>query len=258
MNILAIAGTKIFSPPLLSFQEVEMEQLTRVLPWPRNKCSCGNEACTCEQNKPLLKKGELPHSKSQLLCECCENCKNVKGESKKRPGRKGNNDDDDDDGDDAKQGKQEDNPPALLEGPQTVCLRVKGMTCASCVSAIENYVGGQEGVSKVAIALLTEKAEIKYEADKISKEAVRDAINDLGFEAAIIEDDAAGGEGKVTLIVEGMTCSSCSGSIENVLKGTDGVISASVSHVTNLAKVFLFFSFGKIVYYPPPALTHLL
>ena len=203
----------------------------------------------------MLKKGELPHSKSQLLCECCENCKNVKGESKKMPGRKGNNDDD---GDDAKQGKQEDNPPALLEGPQTVCLRVKGMTCASCVSAIENYVGGQEGVSKVAIALLTEKAEIKYEADKISKEAVRDAINDLGFEAEIIEDAAAGGEGKVTLIVEGMTCSSCSGSIENVLKGTDGVISASVSHVTNLAKVFLFFSFGKIVYYPPPALTHLL
>ena len=187
----------------------------RVLPWPKKQCACGNEICACGQNKPLLKKGDLPRTKTELLCECCDSCKNVKGKRKIDT--------------------THDKPHVVLEGEQKVCLRVKGMTCASCVATIENYVGGQEGIKDITIALLTEKAEVTYDAGETTQEAVREAISGLGFEAEIIEVSV--GEGKVTLIVEGMTCSSCSGSIENVLQGTPGILSATVSHVTNQAKV---------------------
>ena len=116
-----------------------------------------------------------------------------------------------------------------------VCLRVKGMTCAACVSIIESYLGSKEGIRNVTIALLTEKAEVTYQEGTISREAIRDAVNDVGYEAEILEEVVQ--EGAVSLIVEGMTCGSCAGSIENVLKQHPGVITASVNHVTNLAKV---------------------
>jgi copper chaperone CopZ len=45
---------------------------------------------------------------------------------------------------------------------------VRGMTCASCVAIIENYVRTQEGVLEVSVGLLAEKAEVRFDKTKIS------------------------------------------------------------------------------------------
>jgi copper chaperone CopZ len=47
-------------------------------------------------------------------------------------------------------------------------FRVTGMTCASCVAIIENYLLSTDGVLDVSVALLQESATIKHNADIIS------------------------------------------------------------------------------------------
>eukprot|EP01102_Stenamoeba_stenopodia_P004386 TRINITY_DN14694_c0_g1_i1.p1 TRINITY_DN14694_c0_g1~~TRINITY_DN14694_c0_g1_i1.p1 ORF type:complete len:916 (-),score=240.84 TRINITY_DN14694_c0_g1_i1:44-2791(-) len=70
------------------------------------------------------------------------------------------------------------------EGPvaKTV-FSVKGMTCASCVSILENYVGGLEGVKKVTAILLSETARVEYDPSRLTPLQIKEAIEDVGFTA---------------------------------------------------------------------------
>jgi copper ion binding protein len=51
---------------------------------------------------------------------------------------------------------------AVLEvaEPGTLYLEIEGMTCASCVATIENYIGSLKGVDSVSVNLLTTKAKV--------------------------------------------------------------------------------------------------
>jgi Cu+-exporting ATPase len=111
-------------------------------------------------------------------------------------------------------------------------FRVQGMTCASCVSVIESYVGGLDGVASCVVALLQECATVKFDAARISAEQVRQAIEDVGFAAERLE---RGETNSCRLDVKGMTCASCVSMIESVLSTTrfvcrDGSGSSDVSH----------------------------
>jgi Cu+-exporting ATPase len=96
-------------------------------------------------------------------------------------------------------------------------FRVQGMTCASCVSVIESYVGGLDGVASCVVALLQECATVKFDAARISAEQVRQAIEDVGFAAERLEH---GETNSCRLDVKGMTCASCVSMIESVLSTT--------------------------------------
>ncbi len=140
------------------------------------------------------------------------------------------------------------------------------MTCASCVSAIENYLQGTEGVHSVTVALLTEKAEVVYDRHVldevshpslslyvtsrllspfhfvvtrlVSQDKVKAAIEDLGYEAQVLEQNT---QGIAHLVVEGMSCASCVGRIEEALRAKKGVREAVVNLVTGKAKVTTLF-----------------
>ncbi|KPP59948.1 copper-transporting ATPase 2-like, partial [Scleropages formosus] len=133
--------------------------------------------------------------------------------------------------------------PAAASGPtpqevnvQKCFLRVSGMTCASCVSNVERNLQKHKGVVSVLVALVAGQAEVKYDPRVLDAARIARLLEDLGFGAELIEDDAVT-QGKVDLTVTGMTCASCVHRIETRLSETRGVLEASVALVTSKASV---------------------
>uniref|UniRef100_A0A2I3LT16 Copper-transporting ATPase 2 n=1 Tax=Papio anubis TaxID=9555 RepID=A0A2I3LT16_PAPAN len=120
--------------------------------------------------------------------------------------------------------------------PQKCFLQIKGMTCASCVSNIERNLQKEAGVLSVLVALMAGKAEVKYDPEVIQPLEVAQLIQDLGFEAAVMED-SAGSDGNIELTITGMTCASCVHNIESKLTRTNGITYASVALATSKALV---------------------
>ncbi|CCH46291.1 Cu2+-exporting ATPase [Wickerhamomyces ciferrii] len=122
-------------------------------------------------------------------------------------------------------------------------LSVQGMTCGACTSAITSIIEPKAGVLKFDISLVTEEAVVKHN-DSITPEQLKEAIDDAGFDAEILETiELTKSLSKPTDLVEtivsikGMTCGACTSSITNVLNDIEGVVSADVSLVTEEAKI---------------------
>ncbi|XP_027251034.1 copper-transporting ATPase 2 isoform X1 [Cricetulus griseus] len=128
---------------------------------------------------------------------------------------------------------------SLLPGiaaPQKCFLQIRGMTCASCVSNIERSLQRHAGILSVLVALMSGKAEVKYNPEAIQPSRIAQLIQDLGFEATVMEDNTVS-EGDIELIILGMTCASCVHNIESKLTKTNGITYASVALATSKAHV---------------------
>merc|ERR1719285_1527633 len=66
-------------------------------------------------------------------------------------------------------------------------LHIGGMTCASCVVAIEKHVAEVEGVKSVLVALMAAKAEVEYDPAIVTPEKLVRIVTDLGFPSSVIE-----------------------------------------------------------------------
>ncbi|NXP19686.1 ATP7B ATPase, partial [Scytalopus superciliaris] len=115
-------------------------------------------------------------------------------------------------------------------------LQITGMTCASCVSTIERHLQKEDGIVSVLVALMAGKAEIKYKPESIQPLEIAQLVQNLGFEANVIEDHAET-EGHVELLITGMTCASCVHNIESKLMRTNGILYASVALATCKAHI---------------------
>ncbi|KAM9039778.1 copper-transporting ATPase 2 isoform 1-T2 [Sarcophilus harrisii] len=115
-------------------------------------------------------------------------------------------------------------------------LCITGMTCASCVSNIERNLLKEDGILSVLVALMAGKAEVKYNPQTIQPLEIAQLVQNLGFEAIIMED-YTGSDGNIELIVTGMTCASCVHNIESKLTRTNGILYASVALATSKAHI---------------------
>ncbi|XP_037291835.2 copper-transporting ATPase 2 isoform X3 [Rhipicephalus microplus] len=110
-------------------------------------------------------------------------------------------------------------------------LYVRGMTCASCVSAVEKNLLKLNGVAQALVSLLSERAEVKYDPEKVTPMQLSQVTTDLGYDSSIIET-AELQPGEIDLSIKGMTCASCVSSIESNLLKRPGVTKASISLAT--------------------------
>jgi len=104
-------------------------------------------------------------------------------------------------------------------------FKIEGMTCASCARAVERVTGRLEGVSSANVNLATEKLTLEYDDDKLTVEAISEAIDKAGYKA--ITESV-----QKTLKIEGMTCASCAKAVERVTGKLDGVSQSSVNLAT--------------------------
>ncbi|KAF2707268.1 heavy metal translocatin [Pleomassaria siparia CBS 279.74] len=129
----------------------------------------------------------------------------------------------------------------------TTTLSVGGMTCGACTSAIEGAFKDVAGIKSFSISLLSERAVIEHDAKTISPEQLAETIEDVGFDASVL-DTVAPSSGKkaskgqtkrktltTTVSVEGMTCGACTSAIEGGFRDVQGVYQFNISLLANRA-----------------------
>ena len=71
---------------------------------------------------------------------------------------------------------------AVVEPLQELSLPVVGMTCASCVSRIERFLGQAEGVADANVNLATERATVHFDPRRIDRGGIEAAIEAAGYD----------------------------------------------------------------------------
>ncbi|XP_063689419.1 copper-transporting ATPase 1-like isoform X2 [Bolinopsis microptera] len=125
----------------------------------------------------------------------------------------------------------------LDSSPRRLLVAIQGMSCATCVNAIETNVTKMLGVRSVRVNLVGEKGEIEYQPGHITSKEIEDKINSMGFICTIIQDGKHSGFSELAVHITGMTCSSCTNSIERMLLQLEGVKEASVVLTTEMGKI---------------------
>lgn len=143
----------------------------------------------------------------------------------------------------------------------TTTLRVDGMTCGACTSAVNSTFEDVDGVGDVQVSLVMERAVVMHDAEKIKAEQIREMIDDRGFDAQVIssdrpdtpifdaseddmlleqeevEDILGSGMSTTTLRVGGMTCGACTSAVEGAFKDVPGIKSFSISLLSERAVI---------------------
>ncbi|MFE3835730.1 heavy metal translocating P-type ATPase [Pseudogemmobacter sonorensis] len=122
-------------------------------------------------------------------------------------------------------------PPPADARPQasaeTARFAVEGMTCASCVGRIERGLSALPGVEAAVANLGTREVRVRFTAPA-TRESMAGTLAGIGYPVR---------PETVELSVEGMTCASCVGRVERVLKAQPGVISTTANLATRRARV---------------------
>ncbi|WJH31941.1 heavy metal translocating P-type ATPase [Paenibacillus sp. CC-CFT742] len=94
------------------------------------------------------------------------------------------------------------------------------MTCAACSTRIEKGLSRMEGVQQASVNLAIEQANVTYDPNAVSVNALRDKVEALGY-GTVTES--------IDLDITGMTCAACSARIEKGLSRLPGVSRANVN-----------------------------
>ncbi|CAL5023736.1 unnamed protein product [Urochloa decumbens] len=99
-------------------------------------------------------------------------------------------------------------------------FRIGGMTCAACVNSVEGILQKLPGVKRAVVALATSLGEVEYDPSAISKDEIVQAIEDAGFDAALLQSSE---QDKVLLSVSGLHTEGDVDVLHDILKKIEGL-----------------------------------
>ncbi|EXB37369.1 Putative copper-transporting ATPase 3 [Morus notabilis] len=133
------------------------------------------------------------------------------------------------------------------EAEKKALFAVSGMTCAACAGSVEKAVKRLPGIREAVVDVLNGRAQVLFYPNFVNEETIRETIEDVGFEATLIQGETSERSTQVCRIrIKGMTCTSCSSTVESALQAVHGVQRAQVALATEEAEVL----------YDPKVLTH--
>ncbi len=65
---------------------------------------------------------------------------------------------------------------------ENTVLKVSGMTCGGCVKSVTKVLQALPGVSRAEVTLQPGEAKVEFDAARVTREAMAQAIADAGFE----------------------------------------------------------------------------
>lgn len=132
----------------------------------------------------------------------------------------------------------------------TTTVKVDGMTCGACTSAVESAFTDVEGAGEVSVSLIMGRAAVQHDPSKLSPSKIAEMIEDRGFDAAILsteehvksvvtdtQETPRAYSSMTTLAIEGMTCGACTSAVESGLTDVAGIDSVNVSLLSERAVV---------------------
>lgn len=106
---------------------------------------------------------------------------------------------------------------------ETKSYPIEGMTCASCAQTVEKTAQKLTGVTEASVNLASEKLNIKVEQGTFDPEELEKQIDATGYKVVMPQFVTK------TFDVEGMTCASCSSTVEKTASKLSGMEKASVN-----------------------------
>lgn len=79
-------------------------------------------------------------------------------------------------------------PPSCTD---TVTLKIYGMTCSSCVNAIETQLSSLPGVESAEVNLTTEKGRVVFDRSIVGARDIVERVEDCGFDCMVSSEDDA-------------------------------------------------------------------
>lgn len=102
---------------------------------------------------------------------------------------------------------------------------VEGMTCASCAQTVEKVTSKLPGIKEASVNLATEKLSVSFDANQVTEEDIISAVDQAGYQVVTESHH-------LQYDIEGMTCASCSQTIEKVVGKLNGVKTVAVNLAT--------------------------
>ncbi|KAF4768059.1 hypothetical protein HAV15_002796 [Penicillium sp. str.  len=129
----------------------------------------------------------------------------------------------------------------------TTTIKIDGMTCGACTSAVEGAFQGIDSVRDVSVSLIMGRAAVQHDPSVLAPTKIAEMIEDCGFDASVLSteeqrnpDPASSPTTRFSvtnLAVEGITCGACTSAVESGLNGVSGVNSVDVSLLSERAVV---------------------
>ncbi|MFC7074039.1 heavy metal translocating P-type ATPase [Halovenus rubra] len=107
-------------------------------------------------------------------------------------------------------------------------LEISGMSCTTCSGNIEEAVGSLDGVINVSANFAADEGHVEYDPDSVSLKSIYESVTESGYTPE---------QAQQTITVLGMSCATCSGTVEDALTEAPGVIDADANFASDEALV---------------------